>query len=93
MKKVPNKKVNRQTCFFQICNSSFNLSFREVIDRENKRRKRETNVLETRKTKREKETTDEQMYEQKDIKRERMHVKSDKLKSFLIQKGNCCSKK
>ena len=35
--------------FFQICNSSFNLSFREVIDRENKRRKRETNVLETRK--------------------------------------------
>ena len=50
MKKVPNKKVNRQRCFFfQICNSSFNLSFREVIDRENKRRKRETNVLETRK--------------------------------------------
>ena len=35
------------------------------------------------KTKREKETTDEQMYEQKDIKRERMRVKKDKLKSFF----------
>ena len=50
MKQVPNKKGkgNRQT-FFQICNSSINLSFRKVMDRENKRRKRETHVLETRK--------------------------------------------
>ena len=69
MKQVPNKKGkgNRQT-FFQICNSSINLSFRKVMDRENKRRKRETHVLETRKhEEREKETTDEQIYEQKGI--------------------------
>ena len=48
VKQVPNKKGkgNRQT-FFQIRNSSINFSFREVMDRENKRRKRETNVLET----------------------------------------------
>ena len=48
LKKVPNNKGNRQTSFF-FCNCSTNLSFREVIDREDKRRKRETNVLETRK--------------------------------------------
>ena len=49
MKQVPNKKGkgNRQT-IFHICNSSTNLSFREVMDREDKR-KRETNVKETRK--------------------------------------------
>ena len=46
---MPNKKGNRQTCFFQICNSSINLSFREVVDREDKRRKRETNESETKK--------------------------------------------
>ena len=46
---MPNKKVNRQTSFFQICNSSINLSLREVMDREDTRRKRETNVIETRK--------------------------------------------
>ena len=41
-----------------------------------------------------KKTTDEQMYEQKGHK-EATHAckKSEKLKSFLIQKGNCCSKK
>ena len=44
---MPNKKVNRQTSFF--CNCSTNLSLREVMDREDKRRKRETNVIETRK--------------------------------------------
>ena len=32
------------------------------------------------------------MYQQKDIKRERMRVKKDKLKIFYT-KGNCCSKK
>ena len=44
-----NKKGNRQTSVFQICNCSTNLSLREVMDREDKRRKRETNVIETRK--------------------------------------------
>ena len=43
---MPNKRGNRQTSVFQICNSSINLSFREVMDREDKR-KRETHVLET----------------------------------------------
>ena len=34
---MPNKKGNRQTSvFFQICNSSINLSFREVMDRRQK---------------------------------------------------------
>ena len=61
---MPNKKGNRQTSVFQICNSSINLSFREVVDREDKR-KRETHVSETKKTKRVKETTDEQMYQQR----------------------------
>ena len=42
-----NKKVNRQTSVFLLCNSSTNLSLREVMDREDKR-KRETHVLETR---------------------------------------------
>ena len=51
--KMPNKKGNRQTSVFQICNSSINLSFREVVDREDKR-KRETHVPETKKTKRKK---------------------------------------
>ena len=49
MKKMHNKKGNRQTSVFQICNSSINLLLKEGMDRENKRRKRETNVLETRK--------------------------------------------
>ena len=62
---MPNKKGNRQASVFQICNSSMNLSFREVVDREDKR-KRETHVLETKKKRREKkETTDEQMYQQR----------------------------
>ena len=35
--KMHNKKENRQTSvFFQICNSSINLSFREVMDRRQK---------------------------------------------------------
>ena len=34
--KMPNKKVNRQTLFFLLCNSSINLSFREVMNREDK---------------------------------------------------------
>ena len=79
---MPNKRGNRQTSFFQICNSSINLSFKKNMDREDKRN-RETNVLETRKTKRKEETTDEQMYQQKDIKRERMRVKSDKIEKFF----------
>ena len=45
---MPNKKVNRRTSVFQICNSSINLSFREVVDREDKR-KRETHESETKK--------------------------------------------
>ena len=50
-----------------------------LTDRDNKKRK--------------KETTDEQIDEQKeDIKRWRMHVKSEKLKSFFDTKGNCCHK-
>ena len=73
---MPNKKGNRQTSVFQICNSSINSSFREVMDREDKRT-RETHVLETiRNEEKKKETTDEQMYQQKDIKRERMRVKN-----------------
>ena len=52
-------------------------------------------MVETRKQEENKETTDEQMDEQKgDIKRLRMHVKRDHLKRvFFLQKGNCCSKK
>ena len=46
MTNMHNKRGNRQTSVFQICNSSINLSFREVMDREDKR-KRETHVLET----------------------------------------------
>ena len=33
---MPNKKGNRQTSVSQICNSSINLSFREVMDRRQK---------------------------------------------------------
>ena len=46
MKKCPTKEEIDKQVFFQICNSSINLSFREVMDREDKR-KRETHVLET----------------------------------------------
>ena len=47
-------------------------------------------------TRREKKTTDEQIDEQKKGgHQEATHAckKSEKLKSFLIQKGNCCSQK
>ena len=66
VKQVPNKKGKGNR---QICNSSINFSFREVMDRENKRRKRETNVIGTRKHEEKKKTTDEQIHEQKDIQR------------------------
>ena len=86
MKKSPTTREIDKHVIFQICNSSINLSFREVMDREDKR-KRETHVLETiRNEEKKKETTDEQMYQQKDIKRERMRVKKDKLKSFLFKR-------
>ena len=39
------------------------------MDRQNKRRKRKTHVIETGKQEEKKETTDEQMDEQKDMKR------------------------
>ena len=57
------------------------------MDRENKRRKRETHVLETRKhEEREKETTDEQMYEQKGHIEVTHACERDKLKSFLYKR-------
>ena len=80
---MPNKKGNRQTSVFQICNSSINLSFREVVDREDKE-KGNTCVRN--------EKIEEKRIQQmnKCISKghiaERMRVKKDKLKSFVIQK-------
>ena len=81
--KMPNKKGNRQTSVFKICNSSINLSSERLWTED--KRKRETHVWETIRNEEKKETTDEQMYQQKDIKRERMRVKK-KLKSFFLYK-------
>ena len=83
--KMPNKKGNRQTSVFQICNSSINLSFREVVDREDKR-KRETHVSETKKIEEKKKRQQMNKCISKGHIAERMRVKKDKLKSFVIQK-------
>ena len=82
---MPNTKGNRQTSVFQICNSSINLSFREVVDREDKR-KRETHVSETKKIEEKKKRQQMNKCISKGHIAERMRVKKDKLKSFVIQK-------
>ena len=84
MKKVPNKKVNRQTCFFRFATVLSTCLSERLLTEKTKEGKGKQMCEKREKTKREKDTTDEQMYEQKDIKRDRMHVKSDKLKSFFF---------
>ena len=84
MKKVHNKKVNRQTCFFRFATVLSTCLSERLWTEKTKEGKGKHMCKKREKTKRVKDTTDEQMYEQKDIKRERMHVKSDKLKSFFF---------
>ena len=66
--KVYNKKeMDKQ--FFWICGSSLNLFSKEVMDRENKRRKKKTHVIETRKHDEKKDNRWTNVWAKKDIKR------------------------
>ena len=64
MKRCTTKKRDRQTSFFWICGSSINLFFKGGHGQRKQKKEQENTCDRNEKTRRKKETTDEQMYEQ-----------------------------
>ena len=81
-----NNNGNRQTRYFSDLQQFHKLVFQRGYGQRRQKEKGNTCVWNDKKRREKKKTTDEQMYQQKDIKRERMRGKKDKLKSFLFKR-------